>query len=388
MHPRPSTLRWAPDSARDSFTPSSSVDSGIRTPVAVKAPITGPGGKQILKKGAVFFRSLQANGVASSAEVQPGDWHELMQICMDNREADIGRFVRRHLAGLDGAQIARALKSVQLPGEIRPTLNELARSWLDEGADKAAAAAKGWTLLPYPGNRPDISKLLRVGAWEAALVIDPPISGRAADDVFFRTVASSVPAYSGWPIWSGTRSGDTVNGHRQIADGWEAFIVSEPDGFWANVEFQRWEPMGRFYLRRLHDDDASAKMRGASPGFSLDLGRAASRVAEAMIVGFAIAKALGCAEDSTQLGFAFRWTGLQGRMAASWASLIGGRFIQRKILDSEATSIVSVPLSTAPSAVTPFVAEATRSLFAKFDGLSFSTETLERCVQVVFDRAT
>src|SRR6266478_4204000 len=41
------------------------VGSGIRTPVAVKAPITGPGGKQILKKGAIFFRTLRANGIVS-----------------------------------------------------------------------------------------------------------------------------------------------------------------------------------------------------------------------------------------------------------------------------------------------------------------------------------
>lgn len=147
------------------------VDSGIRTPVAVKAPVTGPGGKQILKKGAVFFRSLKANGLVSSAEVQLEDWPELMQICMDNREADIGRFVRRHLAGLDGAQIADALRSVQLIGEIRPTLNALARSWLDKGAARADAAVARWPLQPYPGNRPEISELQRAGGWEVALMI-------------------------------------------------------------------------------------------------------------------------------------------------------------------------------------------------------------------------
>jgi hypothetical protein len=153
----------------------------------VKDPVTAPGGKS-LKKGTVFFRSLRANGTASSAEVQPADWPELMQICVDNREADIGRFVRRHLAGLDGAQITdAALRSVQLAGEGRPTLNDLARSWLDEGAVKAQAAVARWPSQPYPGNRPDISELQRAGAWEVGLVIDPPISGQAADDVFFRT---------------------------------------------------------------------------------------------------------------------------------------------------------------------------------------------------------
>src|SRR5262249_34537235 len=159
------------------------VGSGIRTPVAVKAPVTGAGGNQILKKAAVFFRTLKAGDVVSSAEVQPGDWPELMQICMDNRGADIGRFVRRHLAGLDGAQIADALRSVQFIGEKTPTLRELARSWLDEGADKANAAVERWPRQPYSGIRPDIGEFLRIGAWEAALVIDPPISDRVADDI-------------------------------------------------------------------------------------------------------------------------------------------------------------------------------------------------------------
>jgi hypothetical protein len=229
---------------------------------------------------------------------------------------------------------------------------------------------------------------MRAGAWEVALVIDPPISGRVADDVFYQTVASSVPTYTPWPVWRATRSGEAVNRHIQISNGWEAFIVLVPVDWWATIEFQRWEPIGRFYLRRLHDDDASAKIRGTVPGRTLDLGRAASRVAEAIIASLAITKALGCAEDSAQLGFAFRWTGLEGRIAASWASQIGERFIERKSLDSEATAIVSVPLSTAAPAVTPFVAEATRPLFAKFDGLSMSTEMLERCVRLVFDRNT
>ena len=203
------------------------VASGIRTPVAVKVPVTERGGSQILKKGLIFFRSLQANGTVSSAEAQPGDWPEIMQICMDNREADIGRFVRRHLAGLDVTQFTGALGLLQSAGEARPTLNELARSWLDEGATKARAAVSRWPLQPYPGNRPDISELLRVGAWEAALVIDPPISGRVADNAFYQTVAASIPSYSGWPVWLGTRShNNPVNRHSQVADGWEAFIVS------------------------------------------------------------------------------------------------------------------------------------------------------------------
>ena len=282
------------------------------------------------------------------------------------------------------------MRAAQSAGEIRPGLNELARSWLDEGAARAQAAIERWPRQPYPGDRPDISEFLseflRIGAWEVALVIDPPLSGSAADDAFFRTVANSIPAYTGWPIWRGTRSG--INRHVQIADGWEAMIVMVPDDHWPNIEFQRWEPAGRFYLRRLHDDDASAKLRGRSPRFELDLGRAASRVAEAIIAGLAIAKALWCAEDSAQLAFAFRWTGLEGRIAAAWTSRTRYAIEQRKSLDPDAMAVVSVPLSTAPTAIAPFVAGAIRSLFAKFDGLSVSSGTVEHCVRLVFDGRT
>jgi hypothetical protein len=363
------------------------VASGVRTPVAVKVPITVPSGTPLLKKGAVFFRTLRSNGTVSSAEVPPEDWSELIQICMDNREADIGRFVRRHLAGLDVAQVVGALRSIAPAGEPKPILNERALSWLDEGAAKAAAALGRWPSVPYPGIRPNVRELLRTGTWEVALVIDPPISGQVADDAFFRTVATSIPHDSSWPIWDGTRSGESVNRHIQASDGWEAFIVEVPAPFsWVDVEFQRWEPTGRFYLRRLHDDDASAKLRGKAPGFTLDLGRVASRVAEAMIAGLAIAKALGCSEDSTELGFAFRWTGLAGRVLDSWASGVGARqTIQRKSLDPDATAIVSLPLSTAASAVTPFVDAATRLLFAKFNGLAMPIQAIEHCVQLIFD---
>jgi hypothetical protein len=75
-------------------------------------------------------------------------------------------------------------------------------------------------------------------------------------------------------------------------------------------------------------------------------------------------------------------------VTSSWASRVGERFIGRRSLDPDATAIVSVPLSTARSAVTPFVAAATRSLFAKFDGLSMPMQTIERCVQLFFDKQT
>jgi hypothetical protein len=360
------------------------IDHGVHTPVAVKTPITGPGGKQIVKRGSVFFRSLLSNGVASSAEAQPGDWPEIMQICMDNREADIGRFVRRHLAGSNLRQIMDILQSAQTDRESKPNLIERARTWLAEGGTRLSPAVSRWHGQAHAENRLDLNQLLKDGAWEVALTIDPPISDRVADNAFYDAVAFNVPQLSGWPIWLGTRGhADPTSRPFQISDGWEVLIVLA--SFWDIVEFQRWEPNGRFYIRRLHDDDASARARGVSTGLTLDLGRVATSVAESVLAGLSIAKGLGCNETSAQLAFSYRWTGLSGRRASFWASQLRYIPADNRCVDAGATAFISVPLATAPSAITPFVNVATKELFAKFNGFAMSMNVLEQCVKRVLE---
>ena len=365
------------------------VGPGIRTPVAVKVPITDINKKQIVTRGAVFFRSLRSNGTVSSAPIQPEDWPELMQICMDNREADIGRFVRRHLAGIELANFFDTMRSMPFGRDATPSLSERAYAWLDDGTGRAKAAVSRWRTQAHEGDRPDVDELSNMGSWEIALVIDPSILNLVADDKFYRLVASNVPEHASWPIWLGTRTHrDETSWHRQINDGWEALVVSTAAGFWDHLEFQRWDPTGRFYLRRLHDDDASARSRNVIPGSMLDLGRVVSRVAESMITGLAIAEALDCDEKSTQLGFAYRWTHLEGRTATFWMSQIRHFPLDGRCHDAEASAFVAVPLATAPSAVAPFVATATRGLLAKFNGFAMPAEDVERCVRLVFDRRT
>jgi predicted HTH transcriptional regulator len=74
-----------------------SVPSGVRTPVAAKRNCNSAG-KQLIKDHSVYVRSLSSNNTVSSSEARRSDWERLVQICFDNREADIGAFVRRHLS--------------------------------------------------------------------------------------------------------------------------------------------------------------------------------------------------------------------------------------------------------------------------------------------------
>jgi hypothetical protein len=68
------------------------IAGGIQAPV-----ITRSGFPPELRQNAVYVRTI-SNGRPSSCEPMTAtDWDKLMRICFDNREADIGRFMRRHL---------------------------------------------------------------------------------------------------------------------------------------------------------------------------------------------------------------------------------------------------------------------------------------------------
>ena len=73
------------------------VPSGVKIPVATKRELS-IGSRATIKLGAIYFRSLASNGTPSTTEARPSDWTDIIEICFDNREADVGRFVRRHLA--------------------------------------------------------------------------------------------------------------------------------------------------------------------------------------------------------------------------------------------------------------------------------------------------
>ena len=75
--------------------PELAIAGGIQSPV-----ISRSGFEKELRQNAVYVRTI-SNGRPSSCEpMTTADWDKLMRICFDNREADIGRFMRRHLGDI------------------------------------------------------------------------------------------------------------------------------------------------------------------------------------------------------------------------------------------------------------------------------------------------
>ena len=127
------------------------VPSGVRTPVAgEKKP--WPKEKPLIKDHAVYVRSLTSNNTVSSSEARRGDWDRLVQICLDNREADIGAFVRRHLTGINLDQLGA---SFHWDDPYPPSVRERSRKrTLDRGRERFIAGMKHARLRCAAGRFP------------------------------------------------------------------------------------------------------------------------------------------------------------------------------------------------------------------------------------------
>jgi hypothetical protein len=349
--------------------------SGVRVPVAVKQALSDAG-DQLLRVGEVHFRSLNANGTPSSAIARPQHWRDILDICFDNREADIGRFFRRHMTGPGAVQWLAALQNEPLPPE--DALRKRSASVLEEGvaAFNHAVTERGLD----DQERTLVDRL----SWEIGLAIDPPKTAALPDRNFYGVFAASNPRYTGWPVWLDARLMTDERSRPVVRDGgWEALIVALSTEIAQRLEFFRLDPKGQFYLRRLLQDDAVPSR--ILPGERLDPVLVIWRLAEAFAVGIAVAKGLGWSDDAT-LGFTFRWRKLKGRRLDSWSNpevyIPGGGPAQQ----DGVTTFVAFPLATPAATLPALVRAATEELFVSFDGTSLPGPTYEELVRRLLER--
>jgi hypothetical protein len=331
------------------------VPPGVRTPVATKRDLLD-GKRVMIREGAVYFRTLSSNGTPSSAEARAADWRDIVDVCVENREADIGRFLRRHLGERSG--------TLSIGGTPEPSLKTQAVSLLDDGINNYVRAASARNLSAAEREIANGAK------FEVALVVDPIKSGELPSATFYRTLASSNPNLTGWPIWldsSGFRDAST---RPMVRDGvWEALIFSSQ-----LVDFHRFEPNGKFYLLRNLEDDTNKKIPART---ALDPIIAILCVTEAIAVGLSFARALGWNPEEAKLGFAFRWSGLSGRKLETWA--YRGVYISAydKTETDSVTSFVEIPLDTPVTAIASAVQLVVKKLFVQFGGYEFPMNSIE-----------
>ncbi|MBN1833887.1 MAG: putative DNA binding domain-containing protein [Deltaproteobacteria bacterium] len=350
------------------------VPSGVRTPVATKSELDFKG-RKLIKTDMIYVRSLRANNTPSTTQASWKDWPKIVEVCFDNREADIGRFLRRHLGAIKPEIIGEFAAAVIKKNKPEPTNEDLLRRFLQESEKRFASI-----ILERKLQLPDH------GVWEVALIFVGTVPPHAANREFLNLLDSNNPDYTGWPVWLDSRAFKDQDSRPFVIDGvWEAMILSLETG-WNDYDFLRFDPKGRFYIRRALQDDISKSQRAPEPLKALDFGLPIIRCAEAIAVGISFAKAMGCDAESTQLSYAFKWSRLRGRKLVSWAN--PERYISawRSAYQDEVLSFINVPLETPLSALGDYVNKVVQPLFEIFDGFILSTDVIEDLTQRLIQR--
>ncbi len=373
------------------------IKSGVKTPVATKRTLVNSQREPLFQENKVFIRSLEANNTPSTTEATWKDWPHIVEVCFDNREADIGGFVRRHLRTLP-PELFRAISSListRESKEIDQTMPQgrpeglgtlpiqekkteaMALEYLQEGATRFDTEVKERNL-----------SLPNHGSWEVSAVIIGTVPPHSAIGSFLNLLDSSNPHYTGWPVWLDSRGFTKKEARPYVFQGaWEAFICDlSPGEGGKELDFWRLDPSGKFYLRRALQDDLSESQRAPEPMKQLDFGLVILRTAEAIAVALGFAKAMGCPIETTGLSFAFRWTKMRGRELSSWANM--DRHMHRGNIahQDDITFQIIIPLETPSSAIAEYVYPITKTVFEAFNGEEIGISVIEDLTQRLIER--
>lgn len=362
------------------------VEAGAKTLVAVRRPVCAVNGTDLVSTNDVYVRSLSHNNTPSTGKPRWDSWEDILDPLFENHEADLGRFLRRHLT----------------PDQIRELGRRTSEADSGSGRREPFPEVETYNFLYYGYDRfqtqqrqRDLTRMPRHGSWEVAVVVEGEVNGGPATEEFLNLISAANPSYTGWPVWIDSR-GFSAGGNdtnldprpRVFERGWEAFVYRYETGSWYNhLDFWRVERAGKFYLYRALEDDITE-----GPGYpkamtTLDFVLVILRTAEAIAVPMIFAKAMGLSAEGTTLRFLFRWSGLQERELATWADR--DRFIPSGYVchQHEARSpVLAVPLATSTSAIAPFVQEATADLFASFDGFEVGAGVVEDLTEELLTR--
>ncbi len=342
------------------------VPPGVKTPVAARADLRPANGRTRISMHDVYIRSLRSNNTPSTTKATWRDWPRILEVCFDNREADIGRFLRRHLGGLPPEVVQEFLGSIASGLQPEVTTEEYLQRYLHESKERYSTVVeeRGVQLSPH-------------GAWEVGLLfIGDDIPLHSANQAFLNLLNANNPRYTGWPVWLDSRNASDESAKPYpFEDTWEAFIdFRVPD--WINhIDFMRLGSHGQFYLRRVFYED----MRGRhlKPMKYLDCTLPIRETAEAIAVGIAFAKAMGCDPEKTQLAFGFRWTKLTGRKLVSLVEPAPYIPPEEPAYRDDIFVPVKVPLETPLSALGEYVNQAVKPLFEIFNGFELSQDVME-----------
>lgn len=363
------------------------IPGDVRSPVAIRRPLLDSDGTILLKEHAVYCRSLQANKVASTTEARWNDWGRIVETCIETREVDASRFIRRHLVGrLAIVSPGIAVTEPESRAAIGPSegvRNEAV--YLSREVDRAQEVMQRQSAR----LRERLADENERSAWRVAAVVDErSVANRNCDEAFLREMMAVNPRLTGWPPWvDSSGASEAAARPKYYHDTFEALIVRETS--WGpDADFWSISPRGSFFHWRQLEDDLRPTDRGIQPNTVLDFALVVLRTAEAVAVALHFARTLVEAErlSSSALAVAFRWNGLANRTLSSWASQ--GRYISpgRESFQNDVEVSRELPLDVPDDVLPSHVEALVAPVFRVFNGFVLSTRVIEDLVGRLLQR--
>lgn len=345
------------------------VPNGVRTPVACKSDL--PGNGSLLKCHCLYVRTLSSNGVISSSPATYRDWPRITERCFDNREANIGAFVRRHLAGPKLSEAIAAIAELDISEIGKPA--EIAI--LDRGRERFETALA----------ETEHQSLENLGTMQMAVSVEGSGTEVPLTQESLWKIDTGKPRISGWSPWVMFFNADNDFNAYVLDGAWQALLIGGMIG--NHADFWRIEPAGKLFHLRILEDDISSSPNRPQPKTALDYHLQVIRIAEFLAVAIHIARALDFDPENSMLNIGCRWTGLSGRTLTSWCDpryspvMSNGASKQDEI-----TTSARVPLSTPDSALGQHVAALISPMFALFGGYSMQVEGFDMMIKDFFSR--
>ncbi len=353
------------------------VPSGIETPVCAKSIVPHPeaGKTPLVEPDAVYVRSVTSNNRVSTTKARREDWDRLVRICFENREANIGAFVRRHLIGVDPKVLLDALS------QIASAAPAVLKQPSDLVAEFEAESLKRLELVVAERS----VKLPDCGLWHVSAVLSGDVPRHEATEQFLRRLDLDMPAHSGWTPWV-VLLGSQRSEMRPYTIGgvWEQFAFSDSDFIMdGSLDFWRISPAGLFFHLRGLEDDFIQGPRNIPPRTLFDFDIPVWRIVEVFSALLSFGESMECSLDEVDIHCQFLWKGLAGRTLTAWSN--PSRFLRngRKSRSDDCRATVALPLSTPRNGIAPFVEQAVRPLFASFEGFSVESKVIEDLVEKV-----
>lgn len=341
------------------------IPTGVKTPVAAKAGLehTSLEGKHkvLVKKGTVYVRSLNANNTPSTAEATWEDWENLTDKCFDNREADIGRFMQRHLTKQNMKELGLLLAQT-------PNIQENSESEKKEMEEffQDCESRYDVEMRDRLKEGKEISPHLEAfGLRQTGVIIKGKGKQYKVNDSFLNLIDSANPRYTGWPAWLCCRNASNKKSKPCVKDdAWESLILPNIVN---HLTFWRIYPSGKFFLSNALQDDISGSGNAPPPLSALDFALTILRAGEEILVALSFAKAMGYDPEQTVVKFGFKWTQLEGRELCSWANPTR-HIYPRKAEQNNFYQEIEIPLNASNSLICRSLYEIISPLFNLFEG--------------------